>query len=366
MKKNRFKFSSYIIPFPINYVFNIRNYISYPKFITSLVTLLFFLGGAYYAFFHTPRYEAVGLLNTQIYGSLSAMASMRNHELPVLKEKNAAPREMQILQSYDLLSRVATSINIPSLNVMNLGEKVQYLKDSLVFTSPGSNEYQHTNVISVQMTGMEPSELSSIVNTLMTLAVEESKEREKEDSRLALKLMRNEQKNISSLISEKEKSLADSAIVSNNLSLASDISDQYYSQALLELDKNIAKAEGEVSLLGASVTEISPRMVTAKNVLNGYLTQKASLMQTVKQRLNNSDILQNLKRDINVYTLLYEDISKNIEQFQAREQAPIGDIAILQYASVPDNPISYSIPTILLLSLLVGLISGYVVALASD
>jgi len=431
---------------PFNFRFNIRNYINYSRFLIILTTILFTIGGTYYAFFHTPRYTATVVLSSQIYGSLSAAAISENKGIPLDDKETAAPRQLELIQTKQILRKLVNGLNlnleksgrnasllrvetlevpeslnntpivitpvdgrrfnidIPSkeiaaggvlreretfstpdgkavtilisalppegsrvtLKKIPVGEAIDEFLANSLFEAPGVTEKLVTNLIRVSYTGMDPRKVTSVVNKLAEIAVEESKQEESKEARRALTLFEVERMQVLGYLNQTGKKLAELNRELDRVSLSEDVDSQFTADQLVEVEKSILKAAAELAMLEQNLTDKSPKLREAKAAYQSLIARRNAVAEQAKGSLKKGDELLDLQRDLLVYTNLYQEICNNLQQFEARVISPVGNLSILEYAEFPDTPVSFSRPVIILLSALIGLICGYIVALVLD
>lgn len=440
-----------IQPTSNNYAYNIRNYVNLSRLIITVVTLLFTLGGAYYAFFLTPKYQATVYLSSKIYASLSASALSSDKVIPVDDKETAAPRQLQLLQTPQLLRRLIDQLQlditiasndpavakeallIPTLSVpislydveMHItptdatnyliqvpslkfegsgtvgtmeyfqaapqktiqllvtempaavaggftvtkqakGEVIDHLLDNLVFDADGTDSKLVTNIITIAYTDMVPERSANVVNALAELAVTDSKEQEKEQAKYTVGLMAVERDYIQSYLDKTGATLATLSSDLSHVGFDEKIYGKQFADELTNLDKSIAESHAQLEMIAKTVTDQHPKFQEADAVLKSYSTKREKYDQLVKESVGSGVALLDLQRDLTVYTTLYQDVSKNLQQFYARLKEPVGDLRIIELACVPDTPSSLSRPVIIGLSLIVGLICGYIIALVFD
>lgn len=442
---------SSITPAQHNFKFNIRNYVNYTRFLIILITLLFTLGGSYYAFFLNPQYQATVLLSSKIYGSLSANSQANDKMLPVDDKDTSAPRQLVLVQTQTLLRKLvdklhlnltietnnssvlpsclsidkltspmslnktdvvitveeqnAYNVEVPSINFsakgkignlekyklpdgedlellidkitaphntkftvtkIALGETVNKIMGNLVFDAPGVDNKLVTNILSITYTGMDPQKVVEIVNTLADIAVSLSKEEERSEAAAMVSVMEIEKKNILDLLNIKGEELAVLSMDLNHVGYDEKIFSKYFADELTQIDANIAQAHSDLSKLAQTVTSKNLLYQEALAAYQSFVGQKNEIKQQIAKSVSSGNILVDVQRDLVAYTTIYEETCKNLQQYTSRLLDPIGDLRIVEYACEPDTPSSLSRPVIILLSAIVGLICGYVVALVFD
>lgn len=438
-------------PAKYDFRYNIRNYVNYSRFIISFVTALFFIGGSYYAFFLTPKYDATVLLSSKIYGSLSADALSTDKMIPVDDKDTAAPRQLAILQSYELLQKLVERLHLdieiasPSstiasnrLKIENLalpmkllkkpvyftkeegsrykiaipsvyfegngennkvetftfsdgssmtvkvadfdvptgsaftvtkqpqGEVINDLKSNLIFDAPGLPEKLVTNIVSIVFTGLEPEKVVQTVNTLAEIAVETSKEEERKEATYMTALLENEKKRVIAHLVSKGEEIAILSGSLNHVAYDEKLYGKLFVDELAQLENNIALAYSELAKISQSYTENHQIHKESNAAYQSLVDKKEKTKEMVSKSVAGSRLINDVQRDITIYTSIYEQISANLEQFQARIKEPVGNLRIINYATLPDTPSSLSRPVIILLSVFLGLVSGYVLALVLD
>ena len=437
-------------PFRFNYRLNLRNYVNTYYFWIVSVTCIFILGGCYYAFFCTPKYRATVILSSKIYGSLSGSAYAEEKQLSLENDQRAAPRELELIQSRLVLSKVVDKLLLdttitpvgssgkgrglkikrfdvsPDLNnqeialfsvapdtfsikVKNKGalsegsigkdqsfeisssetiriavdelpdEPTEYTllkkpKDEIiediltnsVFEAPGIADKLVTNLIKISYTGMNPKQTTEIVNTIAEVAVDVSKNEERIQARNSLELMLREQKHLAMVLEEKTKRLSELKLQLGKPTLNESIDSQYTANQLESLVERIQDLESQRLAALTTRTELHPMVQEIEANLISFRQSLKDLKVEVSESLSLGHMVLNLQRDLMVYNKLYEEVTNDLEQFHARSEFPVGNLRIVEKAAIPDAPISYSKPVIILLSALVGLVCGYVVALAIE
>lgn len=446
MKRSRSNKSS-ITPSRFNYRFNIRNYLNYTRFLIIMTTILFTIGGTYYAFFYTPRYQASVYLSSQVYGSLSAAALSKDKAIPLDDKETSAPRQLELLQTPQILTELVKTldldltvegkladqfviseltlsrslynetilittiddltyrVDIPAANfeaegtlkypevfaVDNenmlqiqldaipqipgaeltlvkrpIGETIDEILANSLFEAPGVDDKLVTNLIRVSYTGMNPQKIAKIVNTLADLAVQNSKFEEKREAFQTLELMNLERAQVLSFLNLTGQKLAELNRGLRRVSINEEIDSKLAADQMIEVEKNLVKAKAELSALKKQSTDQNPKIQASLAGIESLIAEREEIHRKATSSLQVGDELLDLHRDLLVYTNLYQEICRSLQQFQARAESPVGNLTVLEYAQAPDTPVSYSRPVIILLSALIGMICGYILALVLD
>lgn len=440
-----------IQPTQHNYAFNIRNYVNLSRLIIMSVTLMFFLGGSYYALFLTPKYQATVYLSSKIYASLSASALSIDKVIPVDDKDTSAPRQLALMQTPQILRQLIDKLQLDNIvtssdtaiaitelslgeftvtpNLFDIpiyvtvvdkdtyqliipylsfekkgtvgksenyliskdysvkikvdkipatkgltytlkkepkGKVVEKLLDNLVFEADGYDSKLVTNIITVNFTDMSPTKAALVANTLAQLAVEDSKIQEKEQAQNAVTLMEAERDHILDQLNRTGTKLAMLSTKFAHVAFDEKIYGKQFADELTNLDKSIAEAHAQLSMISTNVTDKHPQYQEAAAVYQSYVKKRDDYDQVVQASVGQGNSFLDYQRDLTVYTALYEDVSKNLQQFAARLKEPVGDLRVIELACIPDTPSSLSQPLIIALSALVGLICGYIAALVFD
>lgn len=434
-----------------DFSYNIRNYVNYTRFLIVTITLLFTLGGAYYAFFLTPKYQATVLLSSKIYGSLSASSLSTDKILPVDDKETSAPRQLVLIQTQSVLTKLVEQLhldititpNTPSVesNSISLkrlvvpptivnkeillatttqqtysitipdiefsknasfgmedkfllpdgssmeirmdnisapigslftiikapqGETINNLIDNLVFDAPGMDNKLVTNVITIAYTGMEPIKITDTVNALADIVVEMSKDQERSEATYMTQLMEIEKNFLLDLLNAKGQELAAASMGLDRVAYDERVYGKLYTDELSQINNNIALAHSELAKLSQSVTSKNRLYLEAQAAYRSLVDQRDSITKKIDRSVSGGNLILDLQRDLAAYTTLYQTVVANLEQFRARMIEPIGNLRVVEYACIPDTPSSLPRLLIVLLSIIVGMISGYVVALVFD
>jgi len=440
-----------IRPSAFDFRFNIRNYVNYSRFLIITTTILFTIGGTYYAFFHTPKYMATVILSSKVYSSLSGAASSEERELPIEDRETAAPRELELIKSQAVLSRVVQRLKLdtkvsgngfsskknplaieafeapPSMNnkkiVLEMIDDGNYSLDIAdaefssrgaigkeetfdlpenenlkiflrekpkskektftllkkprqeiideilsitTFEAPGIENMLVTNLIKISVKGMEPDLIAKIANTIAEVAIDQSKREEQKAAQRSMQLTAVEQKNIRKLLHEKSRRLSNMKIALHQFAYNDEVNAQSMASMLEKVEEQVNLSKSELSKLKERLTDEHPKVKEARAGLNSYEDAQGNLIAISNKSLENGTELLDLQREIQMYNRIYEEIGSDYEQFKARFEAPVGSLSLVESSMVPDSPVSYSRPVIILLSALIGVICGYIVALVLD
>ncbi len=430
-----------------NFAFDIRNYVNYTRLVILVTTVLFTVGGAYYAFFYTPKYRSTIMLSAKVFNSLGAAASSQEKRVQVEDKDTAAPRELELIQSDEVLAEVvcrlhldvlvngevyncnSSPIRISELNIPRaledkkislvrqqderydlyisglsieltgkLNEPLRYQleegdflltlsewsdtgRDKVVlkkksvyeaindlhgvtmFEAPGIDQNLVTNLIVVSAVSMDPAMAALIANTISEVAVEKSKDDERSEAEASAMLLKVERMQLENVLNSHEIALSQLHLDLGQPTTNSEVNAELASRRIQNLDAEIALADSELKKLSQTMTFHHPKYRQTAARLASYQHAKKELIHETHKTISREQDYLNVERKLQVFGHLYDEISRELQIFEARLQEPVGNLRVLRKAMAPDYPYSYSRSVIILLSSLVGMICGYIAAL---
>jgi tyrosine-protein kinase Etk/Wzc len=281
-----------------------------------------------------------------------------------VKESFAIPNELPIELKVSKLPAQENSVF--TLHKKPKGEVIEHLLDNLVFEADGTDAKLVTNIITITYTDMNPKSAADTVNALAEIAVNDSRDQEKELAGYTVGLMEIERNYILDVLNKTGEELSKLSTELAHVGFDEKVYGKLFADELTNLDQSIAQASADLAMAGQTVTDQHPKYQEAAAVYRSFLGQRDRYDRIIKESVAQGRNTMDLQRDLEVYTTLYQDASRNLQQFKARMEEPVGDLRIVELACIPDTPSSLSRPLIIGLSLIVGMICGYIVALVFD
>ena len=156
-----------------NFSFNIRNYIGLSKLITLSSTMLFFIGGLYYAFSKTPIYQAIALLENKSYDA--TLFVITGTTAPFSATANNPFKEIALIQSPMTMAQVTENIKNPPAGTplsqrILLPKEIKTYVNHIVVDTPTNN----SNLVRISLNGTNAPEITQIVNIAADVAEKNS------------------------------------------------------------------------------------------------------------------------------------------------------------------------------------------------
>ncbi len=195
--------------------FNIRNYMSYSKFIVVTTTLLFLLGGSYYAFFMTPIYEAVAVAETQSYSPVRELIGSNPVFSSVISTDPS--KEVELIKSSALTNQVMAKLNNQSsksmtvqtgMRLMTVKPKINHHTKNLLAAVKVEMPAEKSSLILIALKGQNPQEITYIVNTIAETAVELSQAYQQKQLTQLRTVLQKKQSTLQQFITSSQKSIA--------------------------------------------------------------------------------------------------------------------------------------------------------------
>jgi len=351
-----------------DFQFNIRNYMNYSTFVILVSTILFFIAGVYYAFFMTPIYQSTAYVENQPYDSAGGLSQSRKLD-PLPLDVPDPNRDLQLINAPVVVnevidkmiqSKLSNTKDKKSIDVNKETTRLQNIISNVQITIPALQ----SAFILVQLKGQDAKETTDIVNSMVEVAARRSEERNH-------KQLNDMEISLQNTLAATSATINDLQKQSNLLkSKNGDVNTQLVSTALLN----------QLTTLNNAIDTIEQQMAAALliNTNKSLLYQQlaASYDAMTKQALNLEKKIGALPqldeetayfdRAIANYTLAEQTLIEQISLLQSIKDTTVGDLRILEYSPVPTMPVSYSRLVIILLSIVFGLLIGYVLAIVLD
>lgn len=288
-----------------------------------------------------------------------------------VKEGFVGERYHWILPNQESVNVLVNVLPIETNTVYQFSKKprdeiINEILSNTIFEAIGIEDNLLTSLIKISYKGMNPEQITEIVNSIAESAVEVSKKEEQIQAGNALELVLIERDQAKKALDEQIKRLSQVQIHLDKLSVNEEINAQYIASQMAEIKNNICKLEAQKASLKDTITDQHPKMISIEASLKSYNDLYEKLKRNAHESLARESEILSLEKDIAIYTRIYEKTMQDYHYFKARYESPVGNLRVVELAHIPAIPISYSKPIIILLSALIGLVCGYVIALVLD
>ena len=138
---------------------------------------------------------------------------------------------------------------------------------------------------------------------------------------------------------------------------------KYISDRLSKIDSLILNEENELAQLKTTATNSNPLVKQIEEKIKHLSKQRNQFNNQIKLAAVSRVKLGLINNEVSANTQLYQKMTGQIEQLFSLKKEVIGDIQIIQQATIPHTSTSYSRLRIIAIFLALGLLIGLIISM---
>lgn len=224
-----------------------------------------------------------------------------------------------------------------------------------------SEQGKQSNVISVTLEDSDRDRLRKILNEIGAQYVHQNVERKAAEAEKTLEFLDQQLPEFKKQLEVSEDAYA--SFRNKNGTIAFDEEAKAVLGQAVQLQTRLLETEQQRRELRSRFTETNPKV----RVIDGQIAAFRHELDDVERRVNAMPVLQRdalrLERDVRVNGELYKSLLNSSLQLRLVKEGKVGNVRLLDQATLPKNPVRPQRPLIVLLSLVLGLLAGVAFAI---
>lgn len=335
------------------------------KRIIALSFILVFASTIYYTGKQTPVYNTTCKVKIEQRKSVAEILT----ELITWSPGDQMASQANIITSYEVIKNAVIKLGYIEANMVE-EEEMPIVKAYQGQIS--TEQIEMTNIISITATSSDPKKAAKLVNTVAEVYKEthfENKKKEASNVRefieeqldsYALQLFQSEEE---LLRFRQENPLVVERISSNASPVQAD-------PRVAGLEQEIIKAELELISLKSKYTDLHPKVMSLRLKIKKSkqdLSMAIAELSAKQKDLSGKEIrLVQLKRNVTMGQEVYMMFKKKHEEARILEAEKAEDVAIIEKAMVPKDPIKPNKKLNMIIGIFSGLLIGLIMAFVSE
>lgn len=258
-------------------------------------------------------------------------------------------------------SFVLTPNNI-SITAAELSENLMLNMPNIQKKQGEAKSFIDQNLIEVSYTDRNPVRAAAIVNSVLKHAVMASQSRKKHEAKMALDLLTIQKKMVEKNLYQQNQILANIKALKNPLNPVDE--GQYLLKQLSNINDEIRIVEQKMVEIGQTMTAANPQYIAVRKQLDTLENSKKNIQYKISKAPFAINSTLELETKIGANTEVLTKLTYQVEQLKSMSNSSISDINIVQPAEIPLVNATYARSIIMLLTLGIGLIMGYILSLA--
>jgi tyrosine-protein kinase Etk/Wzc len=253
----------------------------------------------------------------------------------------------------ELLARPGTRFRVTQ---RTRGRVIGELQDDLRISEKGKK----TGILVVALEGPDPEKAAAILNAVGATYVRQNVERKSAEAAKTLEFLETQLPTLKANLDAAEAALKGYQVQKGTLDLSREATAMLTRS--VEIEKALSEAELQRSDLRQKFTDSHPALLSLSDKIEKLRADRAAMNARMRDLPGTELDSARLTRDVKVSGELYNVLLNKAQELRVVKSGTIGNVRILDRASVPDLPVSPKSAPVLLLSLVLGLTLGVAVA----
>jgi tyrosine-protein kinase Etk/Wzc len=213
-----------------------------------------------------------------------------------------------------------------------------------------------TGILQISLIGANPKATVHILNTLADFTVKQDMKRKSEEAEKTYTFLQQQLPLTKAALDKAETRLNQYRAKSGKIDLK--LESQLLVNQLSSLEQNVEQLKLQKIQMLQEYTSNHPFVSTINDKINGLTSELNALQQKLKKLPAADQIAVSLMRDVDVKNQLYILLLNKIQEVQVVKSGILSDVRILDYAKIPNEPLSKKPLLVLTAALLFGFLLG--------
>ncbi|TNF66332.1 MAG: polysaccharide biosynthesis tyrosine autokinase [Gammaproteobacteria bacterium] len=210
------------------------------------------------------------------------------------------------------------------------------------------------NLLTLHYQGAEPEKMVAILNAILNSAVRSDIKRKSANSASVLKFLKAQLPTVENQLQSAETELNKYRSKTGYISIPAN--SKLLLEQLSQYDSKIAELELRQNQMGVKLTADNPELKLAQMAISKLKAQREELEKTIKSLPDRDQVVINLMRTEKVQSIVYENIFRQIQQYEILKAGTISSLDIIDHASTPYIPVNKPSGQVVMIAGLLGLI----------
>jgi tyrosine-protein kinase Etk/Wzc len=253
----------------------------------------------------------------------------------------------------DLVARPGTEFTLVRRNHLRV---IEQLQGELGITERG----RHTGVLVVALDDPDPLRAAATLDGIASTYVRQNVERKSEVAAKTLEFLQSQLPQLKANVDASEAALQSYQVKAGSVDLSREA--QTMLARSVEIEKAISEAELQRADLGQRFTGNHPALLSLREKIDKLRAERANINARMKSLPGTELDSARLARDVKVSSELYNLLLNKSQQLKVERSGTIGNVRLLDRASVPDRPVRPVTSLVLFISVVLGLGGGVALA----
>jgi len=234
----------------------------------------------------------------------------------------------------------------------SLDEAISQLQKDITVTEKG----KLTGVLELTMESTSPDLVLQTLDEIANIYVRQNVEQKSAEAQKTLEFLEKQLPVLKDQLEAATTALNDYRMRHGSIDL--NMETQGVLQGVVELQTQITQLQQNRDELRQRFTESHPSVVSIDKQIARLQGQLNSNDKKIEVLPETQQVILRLARDVQVNTELYTALLNNAQTLRVSKAGTVGNVRIIDYAVLPNNPISPKKPLIVAISFILGLILG--------
>jgi tyrosine-protein kinase Etk/Wzc len=234
------------------------------------------------------------------------------------------------------------------------GEAIRQLKESVSISEKGKG----TGILELAVESNGQETAVRIVNKIANIYLQQNVEQKSAESQKTLEFLEVQLPALKDQLETATTTLNDYRTHKGSIDL--DLETQNILQGTVELNTQVTLLQQKRDELRQRFTESHPNIVGIDKQINRLLSQISAYEKKIGVLPETQQVILRLSRDLKVSTELYTTLLNHAQTIRVANAGTVGNVRIIDYAILPDEPVKPKKFLIVTIALVIGLILGVV------
>ena len=223
-----------------------------------------------------------------------------------------------------------------------------------------SEKGKKTGILRISLDGEDPALISRIIDSVANLYLRQNVERMSEEAESGLKFLQKQLPLIKDEMEAAEIELNSYRMSKSSVDLT--LEAQSLLERIITIEAQLAELEVKRADISKKYTDVHPIMITLVNHEAKLKEQLEKINSRAHGLPKTQQEILRLSRDVEVATTIYTQLLNKVQELKVAKAGTVGNVRIIDTALTAEKPIKPKKAMIVLLSLVLGIFLGVMVA----
>lgn len=213
-----------------------------------------------------------------------------------------------------------------------------------------------TGIVRAKLDGTSPRLITRELNEIANQNVKQNARRSAVQAANQLQFLKTQLPDVEQELQKSQKKLSD--FLSNHQTLVFSQDATYLANQAATIEQQTAPLEAQIAAAKSSLGAHNPALTAMQSQLNALNKQHDDLLNSLSKLPKDQQTLIRLQSDATTSQSLYQAMLNQMQTLQIAQAGAIGDVVVVDPATVPVDPVRPNKPLVLGLMLVLGLFLG--------